>query len=415
MKILQAIVTLPTVTVCALASGFTAGVLCVALLSPLAPATRDYILYWATAQQLVHHANPYDVAVITQLERTAGLPSAFKVGYTRNPPWALPLIYPLGFLSPRAGWILWYLLLLVSLTGSVYLLWILFGRPRNSRYLLGLTFAPALVCMVFGQTALLVLPGLVLFLRWHNTRPFLAGLSLWLCALKPHLFLPFGVVLLAWIAVSRACKLAAGAMAAIAASCALTYLMAPHAWTQYAQMAHASGIESEQVPCLSSQLRHWLSPQATWLQYLPAAIGCAWALAFFWPRRHAWDWLKHGSYLLLVSLVVAPYSWIFDHGMVLPALLRSVYLTHSRSLLIALASLSALVEIALFCSLFYPPAMYLWTIWAAPAWLVWVLIADAPTEGWIIPFWSVRARRDGQAANTQQELLRGVPMAERLG
>ena len=411
-KILRAIVTLPIVTVCALASGFAAGVLCVALASPLAPATRDYIFYWATAQQLAHHANPYDIESITKLERAAGLPAAFKIGYTRNPPWALPLLCPLGFFSLRKGWILWYLLLLASLAGSVYLLWILFGRPRNSRYLLGLSFAPALVCMVFGQTSMLVLPGLVLFLRWHQTRPFLAGISLWLCALKPHLFLPFGVVLMAWIVVSKAYKLAAGTMAAIAASCAITYQMAPHAWTQYAQMAHASGIENEQVPCLSSLLRHWLSPQSTWLQYLPAAIGCIWALAYFWPRRHTWDWLKNGSYLLLVSLLVAPYSWIFDHGMVLPALLRSAYQTRSRNLLIALAFLSALIEIALFYSLSYPPAMYLWTIWAAPAWLVWVLIADVYTGGLHHPLVVDQGERIDLSV---QKFLRGMPAAERLG
>jgi hypothetical protein len=82
--------------------------------------------------------------------------------------------------------------------------------------------------------------------------------------------------------------------------------------------------------------------------------------------------------LLLVSLAVAPYAWIYDHGMVLPALLPSVFLARSRNLLIALAFLGALVEVALFFSLRYPPALYLWTIWAAPAWLAWYLIANAP-------------------------------------
>jgi hypothetical protein len=36
--------------------------------------------------------------------------------------------------------------------------------------------------------------------------------------------------------------------------------------------------------------------------------------------------------------------------------------------------LSALVEVARFFSLRYPPVLYLWTIWAAPAWLGWVVI-----------------------------------------
>lgn len=382
-KILRAAATLPIVTVCSLAAGFTAGILLVALMSPWAPATRDYIFYWATAQQLAHHANPYDAAAITALERSAGLPAAYQAGFMRNPPWALPLIYPLGFLSPRAGWILWFLLLLSCLAASVYLLWILCGRSRSERYLLGLSFAPALVCMLYGQTSLLILPGLVLFLCWHRTRPFQAGAALSLCALKPHLFLPFGVALLVWIVLSRAYKLVAGAVAALALSCAITTLIDPLAWTQYARMARTSGIDREPIPCPSALLRFWISPQSVWLQFLPALLGCVWALAYFWRRRRDWDWLRNGAPLLLVSLTVAPYAWIYDHGMVLPALMPSVFLARSRKLLIALAFLSALVEAALYRSLRYPPALYRWTIWAAPAWLAWYLVANAPPGFWV--------------------------------
>jgi hypothetical protein len=83
---------------------------------------------------------------------------------------------------------------------------------------LGYSFAPALVCLIVGQTSLFALLGLVLFLRLHRTRPFLAGVSLWLCALKPHLFLAFGVVLLAWIIVSRCYRILLGAASAMAAA-----------------------------------------------------------------------------------------------------------------------------------------------------------------------------------------------------
>ena len=71
-KILRAAAVLPFVTVCGLAAGFTAGLLCVAAASSRAPGTRDYIVYWATAQQLAHHVNPYDADAITRLERSAG-------------------------------------------------------------------------------------------------------------------------------------------------------------------------------------------------------------------------------------------------------------------------------------------------------------------------------------------------------
>jgi hypothetical protein len=381
-KILRTIVALPFVTVCGLASGFTAGTICLLFLLPNAPCTRDYIFYWATGQQVAHHANPYDAVATTQLERSAGLPPNLNPGVMRNPPWALPLVFPLGYLSLRVGWLLWALFLLACLVVSVYLLWSIYGRPRNRRYLLGYSFGPALICVIYGQTSLFALLGLVLFLRLHRTRPFLAGTSLWLCALKPHLFLPFSVVLVAWVLVSRSYKLLAGAVVAMAASCAITFAIDPLAWIQYSQFVRSSGIEWEYIPCLSFLLRLWLSPHSIWLQYLPAALGCAWALAYFWSRRHVWDWVKNGSPLMLVSILVAPYSWIYDQGLVIPALLRGAFLTRSRNLLIALAFLSALVGLALFRSLSHSKDLVYWTYWSAPTWLIWYLVACAHSARW---------------------------------
>lgn len=401
-KILRAVATLPFVTVCGLAFGFTAGVLCVVLVSPQAPGTRDYVFYWATGQQLAHHANPYDPDAVTKLERSAGLPATLNPGLMRNLPWALPLVYPLGFVNSRVGWVIWLLILSSCLAVSVYMLWIIYGRPKNSRYLLGYSFGPALICMIYGQTSLFALLGLVLFLRLHRTHPFLAGVSLWLCALKPQLILPFGVVLLAWVLLSRSYKLVAGAATALAASCAITFLIDPLAWTQYSQMARSSGIEKEYIPCLSYLLRDWLSPHSIWLQYLPAAAGCCWALAYFWPRRNSWDWLKNGSPLMLVSLLVAPYAWIYDQGLVIPAVLRGAFLTRHRSLLIALAFLSALVEVALFRSITHPNDMVYWTFWTAPAWLVWYLVAGISSTQWTKAWFALRGLRLFREQHTEK-------------
>ena len=289
-KILRAAAFFPFVTVCGMAFGFTIAEIGYFLLPAKAPGMNDYVIYWATAQQLAHHANPYDMNAVTQIEHMAGLAANVPVGgVMRNPPWALPLVLPLEFLGQQVGWLLWFSVLLACFAVSVHLLWIVHGRPRNRRYLLGYSFGPALICLAFGQTTLFSLLGLVLFLRLHRTRPFLAGAALWLCMLKPHLFLPFGVVLLVWVLVSKSYKIMAGAAVALGASCAITYFLDPLAWTHYSQMMRISGINQELIPCLSFLLRHWLSPQSIWLQYVPASLACAWALAYFWPRRQRWN------------------------------------------------------------------------------------------------------------------------------
>jgi hypothetical protein len=213
---------------------------CVVPLAGNIAGARDFVVYWATGQQLAHHANPYDPESMGRIERSAGLAAGYGVLYMRNPPWGLALALPLGFIGLRIGALLWSMVLIACLAASVRMLWLMQGRPRNQLHWLALSFAPALVCLIIGQTSLFALLGLVLFLRLHGTRPFLAGMSLWLCGLKPHLFVPFAVVLLAWIAVSKSFKIFAGASVAMAASCALTDWIDPRAWAEYSQMLRAS-------------------------------------------------------------------------------------------------------------------------------------------------------------------------------
>lgn len=360
----------------ALACGLTiaATALFLALL-PLAKhlaGSRDFVVYWATGQQLAHHANPFDMAAMGQLEHAAGF-TGKGAYFMRNPPWSLPLALPLGYISAQVAALPWSLLMLGLLLLSVRMLWKMFGRPGTHIDWLGYCFPPALICVMSGQTAILLLTGLALFLRFHRSRPFWAGASLWLCALKPHLFLPWAVVLLAWIVVSRSYRVLAGAAAALAASCALTAIIDPAAWTQYMHWADRSGIAHEFMPCFSVLLRDLINPSAQWLVFVLPAIGCLWALSFFWPRRNTWDWLEHGNLVMLVSILVAPYCWLWDHSLAIPALLYGASLTPSRKILAALAALLIVLQVQPY--VFQVGLNSKLFLWPAVAWVVWYVVA----------------------------------------
>jgi hypothetical protein len=219
--------------------------------------------------------------------------------------------------------------------------------------------------------SLFVLFGLVLFLRLHRSHPFLAGVSLWLCLLKPHLFLPLGTVLLVWAIITRSYKLLAGTAIALGLSTAIAFILDPLVWVHYGQMMStmsAARMQQEVIPCVSIMLRWTISPKTMWLQYLPSALGCIWALAYFRKHFHHWDWMEHGSLLMLVSVVLAPYTWLMDQAILIPALLHAAYLNRSRSLLAVLAFESgALRGLPLLHSVSY--------LWTAPAWLAWYLYA----------------------------------------
>ena len=110
-------------------------------------------------------------------------------------------------------------------------------------------------------------------------------------------------------------------------------------------------------------------------EYAPAIVGCIWALSYYWPRRKKWNWSENGSLLIVVSVFVAPYAWLYDQVLVLPAIVHGAYKTKSRGALIVLALLTALVEVALMAIILKPAALYIWTLWSAPAWLVWYILA----------------------------------------
>ncbi len=362
------------VGVCTLAFTLTTAGICASLLGKSSAGLCDFVTYWSAGHQLVHRANPYDASAVSRMERFAGYPTSEPPLIMRNPPTSLALVLPLGFLGPQWAFLFWTLASICCLTGSVVVIWNMHGRPPTPLNLLGYSFGPAMVCLACGQMSLIVLLGLVLFLRLHGSRPLYAGASLWFCMLKPHLFVPFGVVLLAWVIASRNYKILVGLTAALCISAAIATRLDPLVWTHYHQMMSVARADRVPIPCFSIALRRDLSPEATWLQFLPVSCGIVWALDHYRRHRDDWDWIKHGSPVMILSVLVAPYTWLVDQAILIPALLHAVYTTRSRALVALLALASAAVQIGIFqggTQMLHSP-FYLWT---APAWLAWYLCA----------------------------------------
>ena len=345
-------------------------------LSNSSGADRDFISYWASGKQLIHHRNPYDGPAILALQREAG--STFTAPFSmvmKNPPIAFFITLPIALVSARVGVVLWSLAIIAALMLSIRLIWRLNGRPKDSLHLFGYVFPPALACLLAGQIGIFILLGVVLFMTLRERRPFLAGASLLLCALKPHLFIPFATVVVLWALFNKIYRILAGAAVAIAGSLALGYFLDPRGWSDYAQMIHASQLQTEFIPTISLLFRLAVHPQWIWLQIIPALIGARWALRYFWSNRAAWDWMDHGMLLLIVSVMVAPYAWFTDEAILLPAILVSLYrASEARRSFIPLGCIAGTALIEVFAGAGINSGYYLWT---APAWLCWYLYATA--------------------------------------
>ena len=331
-------------------------------------ANRDVLGYWAAGRQLVHRADPYDGPEVLRLEHAAGFLDS-RPFFMRNPPTAFPFVLLFGLLSIKAAAIVWSLSLIAALMLSIRMVWIMSGRPPDRLHLIGYLFPPVLGCLLAGQMGLVLLLGVTAFLFFHEHRPYLAGVCLAVCALKPQLFLPFGVVLVVWAVAGRAYRILIGAGSALALDLVLAWALDPSGWARYFAMLKAADLKDEFIPTISLMLRLSVHREAVWLQFVPVSLACIWALWYF--RHKQWSWLTHGSLLLIVSILCAPYAWFTDEAIVLPAILLGLYRVSLRARMVfACLVLIGVVEVIV--GLRINSGFYLWT---CPAWLIWYLYA----------------------------------------
>jgi hypothetical protein len=278
------------------------------------------------------------------------------------------MVYPLGFFSLRIASLIWSACMIAAGWFSVRTIAEIYGGKGKRVNLLAFAFAPILSCLISGQMSLFPLLGLTLFLRFQRTRPFIAGASLWLCALKPQDFVPFAVVLTLWCLIHRNWQILCGAATALLVTSSIVLGLDSSAWHQYSVMMKAASIPDKLIPCLSTMVRLLISPGAIWLQLMPIVVACCWAVGYLALNRR-WDWRRHSRLLILVSVVAAPYSWFMDQSVLLPALLPALYMNGSRPAVISFALISAGIEYA---NIFGVPlgnaVLYPWT---ACIWLVW--------------------------------------------
>lgn len=354
------------------------GILSVAM-SGSEATNRDYTEYWAVGHQLVHRGNPYDAASILLILQAAGSKATEHTHMIlRNPPSALFITLPLGFVSVTTGAVVWSLALIAALMASIRMLWIMHDRPEDRLHLIGYMFPPVLACLLAGQLGIFLLLGVTLFIYFQKSKPYLAGTALMLCALKPHLFMPFGMALIVWMGVRKDYRVLIGAGAAVLASTGLILCLDPAVFLHYAHGEKGENIQALFIPCMSVLFRVVLHRSAVWLQFLPMFVGCVWAIWYFSTRRARWSWLDHGPLLLLVSVLVAPYAWFTDESILLPAILAGLYRASNagRSLL-TFGCIAGVALIEVLAGVPLPSGFYMWT---APAWLAWYLYAVRTTS-----------------------------------
>ena len=333
----------------------------------------DFLEYWAAGRLATSGGNPYDPDAIFRLQQQAGRTEDYAT-IMWSPPWSLTLAIPFGLVDARTGQLLWIALQMLGVLAAVDYLWRVYGgRPdlRWAAWLVAMSPLTTGLNVTAGQSSGWLLIGLVGFLAAVVTRrPGWAVLAA-LCAHKPHLFLPFWIVLVLDATRSRSAAARFGwGVAAGLFAIAVPLAVDPDVWGQYFALTSAPpvghpGLKDWQPPLLGFWARTLIGGDRFWVQLIPTAILMVATPVYWWVRRSGWDWTVELPVLVLAGLIAAPYgAWPFDlmllYVPVVAAAARLSQTGNRRGLVVASVGYGLVQATVLI------PATAVWYFWVAP-------------------------------------------------
>jgi hypothetical protein len=306
------------------------------VMSPAArgTASSDLVGYWSAARIFLDGSNPYDAATVLDLQKQVGRDDPLPL-IMWSPPWLFACIFPLALMPLWLARLAWFLSQLLLLILSADWFWRASGGASSGRaaaWVLSVGFVPAVIALNIGQTSVMVLAGMCLFLAaLRREKDFLAGAATFLIALKPQVLFLFWIVFLFWIFRDRRWKLLAGAFFGLVVPTLFSFLLNPPIYGYYLQ-----ALDSEYGPLrwktatLGTLLRIMSPSAGGWIQFLPAVAGVFLATLLWWRQRRGFDWEACLIPIALLSTVTAAYCWTFDWVVLLPAAI-SIFVAFERA------------------------------------------------------------------------------------
>ena len=284
----------------------------------------DFVEYWSAGKLNLTRGNPYDPEQLTILQLQTGRVENVPI-MMWNPPWTLTLVMPFGALPYSVSRVLWLLLNIGIIFLGVDWAWRFYEGPEKYRWvawLVAFSFGPSLRVLKIGQISPLLLLGVVGFLYFNeHQRSWWAGAALSLITVKPHLVYLVGLAVLCWAIDNRRWSVLLGGGLALSVAMGIAWGINPALVRQYRYALLHYPPEQWATPTLGAVLRALFGPEKVWLQFIPAFMGSIW-FVLYWRRHHAaWVWREQLPLIILVSVLTSAYGWVFDHAILLLALL----------------------------------------------------------------------------------------------
>jgi len=301
---------------------------------------HDFYPLWAAGRLTLEGVNPYDnQATISVLEQAGVLLTANPGGF-HYPPWTLWLFSLIALWPLPVAIAIWTFVQLGCCYYAVRLIHQLFPVTRFpsssvKELICLLSFFPLLKALVFGQPTPLILIGILVFIRFQNSRQFIAGLTLGFALITPHLLLALLPFWLLQDFRKGSILTTVGLITAVALQTGVSFILYPDFISGFINEISQLHAERSALPQVTIGHAINLVTGTTWATLALPIIAVCLSCSLAWsrlPRR------KLEALLLTLSLLCSPYAFSHDYLLLLP-----IYLGVCVSLLLRFTSLALAV------------------------------------------------------------------------
>jgi hypothetical protein len=334
----------------------------------------DFQAYWSSTYLLAQGRDYSDSDAIGEIERSLTNWDEPETLYAWFSPIGNVVLLPFTFLPFGIASYYWLILNIIILFYSALLLW---ERSDSRLWIPLLTvfgFSMTIVSLVCGQINFMEVLGLALFFSLQKSnRQYLAGTSLVLTTIKPHLVILTLPILFLDLLRKRDCKTLTGFFATLVLCFIVLFAFYPP-WIQSLLIVITSGMSTiRETPNINGLLVLFgIYKIGKWIWLVALVTGIVW----WWKRGHTWDRRTFIDLSIIAGLILAPIGWSYDQIMLLIPILSILSWIVKRELpqrisktviiILVVANLAAYILRAFTPSdvwFFWVPYVALWLYW----------------------------------------------------
>ena len=289
----------------------------------------DLQAYWGSSYLFAHGQDFSNYNALGNVQHTLTNRTQPDTQYAWFSPIGNVVLLPFTFIPFTRAVYYWLILNVVIFFYSTMLLWDQADKRVWIPLVAVFSFALTLISLIFGQINSLEVLGLALFLSLSKSnRHYLAGASLVLTTIKPHLVIITLPILFLDLLRKKEWKTLVGFFVALAACFVILFAFYPP-WMQSFWTVISSGMSTvRETPTINGLLvlvNEFTIGKLIWLITLVAGI------VWWWLRGQNWNRRTFIDVSVTVGLIVSPIGWSYDQVMLIfPVLTLLAWAVNSK-------------------------------------------------------------------------------------